>query len=64
MEKKNPLLEKNLLIKDYEHGGLKAIDFECIDGMLQIMFNVFGFAFPEPCLKNWVKWSYYCDVIL
>jgi len=42
------------MTKDYKDGGLQAIDFDAINGTLKSFLNtiIFGFIFPENCLRN------------
>lgn len=59
-KRKAHYLKKATIVKDYEDGGLQAIDFDCINGSLKTKWfrsflvnsNSFWYCVPGSCLEG------------
>lgn len=62
-------IHKNYMIKDYEEGGLKTIDFDIMNGVIKLRWlqsfindkSSFWFEIPS---KNVVAYVFCCNVTL
>lgn len=69
--KKVHYIKKGIIIKDFENGGLQAIDFDCINGTLKINWlksflmngNSFWFTVPRGIFKSigGIDFLLHCD---